>query len=82
MTNESFADDLQAEAAGMAEGYITGDFIHMHYVNTLAEYCTNEKEYCQKLAKFIDDNNSWKDQQIQQAKSSEKSYWHQVLGLI
>lgn len=62
----------------MAEGYITSDYIHMHFVNTMAEYCTNEKEFCANLAKFIDDNNSWKDKQIKDMKDSEKSYWHQV----
>ena len=78
MTNGSCADNLQAQAAGMAEGYVTSEFIYMHYLNTMADYCTNEKTLCQKLAAFIDENNSWKDDQIKQSQDSEKAYWHQV----
>ncbi len=78
MTNGTYSDTLQAEAAGMAEGYITSDVIHMHYQNTLAEYCTNEKDYCTKLSKFLSDNKAWIDKQMQAAKRSELSYWHQV----
>lgn len=72
-------DALQAQAAGMAEGYITSEFIHMHYVNTMADYCSNEKAFCDSLGKFVDENNSWKDQQVKQARDSEKAYWHQVV---
>ena len=78
VTNETFADKLQAQAAGMAEGFITSEFIHMHYVNTMAEYCTNEKEYCAKLAKFFSDNTAFKDQKLKAVTDEEKSYWHQV----
>lgn len=77
-TNGSYKDSLQAQAAGMAEGYITSDFINMHYQNTLAEYCTNEKDYCTKLSKFMSDNSAWMQSKIKAATESEKSYWHQV----
>ena len=81
VTNQTCSDDMQAQAAGMAEGYITSEFIYMDYLNRIVDYCTNEKILCQNLAKFIDENNSWKDDQIKQSQDSEKAYWHQVWRL-
>ena len=75
-TNGSYPDMLQAEAAGMAEGFITSDFISMSYQNTLSSYCVNEKEYCDKLNKFLTDNMNWINTQIK--KFPKSNYWHQV----
>ena len=81
MTNGSCSDSLQAQAAGMAEGYITSEFIYMDFFNRVSDYCTNEKIFCEKLAKFIEDNNSWMSDQIKQSADSEKAYWHQVFKI-
>eukprot|EP00795_Rhopilema_esculentum_P015337 gene15337-6558_t len=77
-SNETYADSLQARAAGMAEGFITSELIYMHYMNTLADYCTNEKDFCTKLSKFVSDNKEWINNKIKDSQSTEKSYWHQV----
>ena len=78
-SNQTYADSLQARAAGMAEGFITSELIYMHYMNTLADYCTNEKDYCTKLSKFVSDNKEWINNKIKDSQSTEKSYWHQVM---
>ena len=81
MTNGSCTDPLQAEAAGMAEGYITSEFIYMDYMNKFVDYCKKEEAFCKKLAMFVDENLSWINGQVKQSKDSEKAYWHQVLKL-
>jgi len=78
VTNGSCTDPLQAEAAGMAEGYITSEFIYMDYMNKFVDYCKKEEAFCKKLAMFVDENLSWINGQVKQSKDSEKAYWHQV----
>ena len=67
---------MQAVAAGMAEGFITADFIAMSYQNTMQGYCDNEKEYCDRLNQYLADNMDWVQSQIK--KNPYDSYWHQV----
>ncbi len=82
MTNGSYADAQQAEAAGMAEGYITSDLINMHYHNTqISDYCVNFKDFCVKLTKFMSDNEAWIQQNIKAETQTDKSYWHQVFNI-
>jgi len=76
VTNGSYDDVLQAEAAGLAEGYLTAMFIDMSYNNTLGGYCKDETEYCTKLKKYMSDNDAWIEKQINDMRGS--SYWHQV----
>lgn len=75
-TNDSYANDIQAEAAGIAEGYATADHISMAFQNTMQGYCDNEKEFCDKLKAFLKSNSDWLQQQIKDNPTS--SYWHQV----
>ena len=75
-TNASYSDELQSTAAGMAEGYLTSDFIHMHHTNTLGDYCKSDPKFCAKLQTFMDQNTAWI--KLQTAASPEDNYWHQV----
>ena len=55
-TNSQFNDDLQAEAAGRLEGYLSKDRILMHYHNVASftgDLTDNEKEFFQKQFDFI-----------------------------
>ena len=68
---------LQAEAAGMAEGYITSELIAMEYDNQYKGYCEPENEFCDNLRKFVKENNDWMEEQI--AASPSDKYWYQVI---
>ncbi len=49
--------DIQlAVVAGFLEGNLTASLIQMHYKNTFAGYCDDQKDFCSRLGKFIDDN--------------------------
>ncbi|XP_065664182.1 putative phospholipase B-like 2 isoform X2 [Hydra vulgaris] len=78
-TNGKYSDILQAEAAGMAEGFLTSDQISMNYMNTLNDYCVNEKEYCKKLEDFLNENSKWMSQQLEIKENAKSSYWQQVV---
>ncbi|KAK3737518.1 hypothetical protein QZH41_010630 [Actinostola sp. cb2023] len=74
-SNGSYPNDKQARAAGMAEGYITSELIHLSWLNQYASYCENETQFCEKLEKFIQENEKW---MIQEIASDLDEYWHQV----
>ena len=75
-TNSSFPDKVQATAAGMIEGSLTGDLMHKAYQNTLAGYCESDIDFCMKLGKFLGENLKWISAQI--ANNPEDRYWYQV----
>ncbi|XP_074636174.1 putative phospholipase B-like 2 [Acropora palmata] len=75
-TNSSFPDNVQASAAGMIEGSLTGELMHKAYQNTLAGYCESDIDFCKKLGKFLGENLKWISAQI--ANNPEDRYWYQV----
>ena len=75
-TNSSFPDNVQASAAGMSEGSLTGELMHKAYQNTLAGYCESDIDFCKKLGKFLGENLKWISVQI--ANNPEDRYWYQV----
>lgn len=76
-TNASYPDEVQAYAAGLAEGYLTKDLIYMHWMNTVDGYCNNETAYCARLTQYLKTNMAWMKQQI--IKNGQKDpYWHQI----
>jgi len=70
------SDDVQAYAAGVAEGLLTRDLIHSHWINTVAGYCEGSGSYCNRLYSFISDNLQWMKKQIEAY--PDDPYWHQV----
>ena len=75
-TSSSYPDDIQSLAAGMVEGYLTADFILMHWKNTLAYFCEQKKEICDKLNNFLYKNSIFLTSQIES--NNLDSYWYQV----
>ncbi|XP_068679671.1 putative phospholipase B-like 2 [Montipora foliosa] len=75
-TNASFPDKLQAMAAGLVEGSLTGELMYKNYQNTLAGYCENDIDFCMKLGRFLGENLKWLSSQI--ADNPGDKYWYQV----
>ena len=76
-TKSFFPDEIQSQAAGMVEGYLTADFILMQWKNTLANYCSNNEEMCDKLNTFLYKNSIFLSTNIE-AKYVDP-YWYQVM---
>ncbi|XP_068748317.1 putative phospholipase B-like 2 [Montipora capricornis] len=75
-TSASFPDKLQALAAGLVEGSLTGELMYKYYQNTLAGYCEDDVDFCKKLGRFLDENLKWISAQI--ADNPGDKYWYQV----
>lgn len=82
ITEESFDDQMQAYAAGLAEGFLTSDLITLNWENTVKGYCqTPLSPYCERLETFLQTNLKWMYSQIEQL-ADHNPLWHQVKGLI
>lgn len=79
-TNEFYNDSFQAYAAGLVEGYLTSELIDKHWNNLYANYCKNEKIFCEKLQNFLEINMNFMNKKIKQKRSH--SYWHQVALIL
>ena len=75
-TNGTQPDELQAYAAGFAEGRSTADLIYWHWINTVSGYCNGSSAYCKRLAAFLQKNVQWMKTQI--SLNQYDPYWHQV----
>jgi hypothetical protein len=71
---------LQAKAAGIAEGYITSELIHISYLNQYSGYCDKQTKFCDDLQKFIHENSIWMKEKIES--SATDNYWNQVQLLV
>ncbi|KAI0207905.1 putative phospholipase B-like 2 [Lamellibrachia satsuma] len=77
-TNANISDQVQAYAAGLAEGALTREMIAMYWHNTYKGYCKKPLTgFCKKLQHYFDDNLQWVGEQIHQHADSDP-YWHQV----
>ncbi len=79
-TNAEYSDTLQAYHAGFIEGYITAELMAMHWRNQIDLYCNDQKKYCTKLFKFLDQNLNVAQEKVKLLRR-ESSYWHHV-GLV
>ena len=59
---------------------MTAHLIDMQWQNTLADYCTEEPDFCFTLGQFLGENLSWMRYQIKN--NPADAYWHQVCGVI
>ncbi|CAF0754477.1 unnamed protein product [Brachionus calyciflorus] len=76
-TNEQASDYDQAYAAGFLEGTLTKDFITLHLMNTVGDFCSDTTtSVCSRLIEFLTNNFEWLNEQI--LKSPDDPYWHQV----
>lgn len=77
-TNANISDQVQAYAAGLAEGALTREMIAMYWHNTYKGYCKKPLTgFCKKLQHYFDDNLQWVGEQIHQHADSDP-YWHQA----
>ncbi|KAE9555852.1 hypothetical protein FO519_000937 [Halicephalobus sp. NKZ332] len=76
-TFEGYPSQLQAFAAGVAEGYLTKLQIHYHFRNTVESLCKGQKAYCKKLYKYIQNNLDWVRQQVTSTPKTDL-YWKHV----
>ncbi|GFU53295.1 putative phospholipase B-like 2 [Trichonephila clavipes] len=75
-SNAVFSDPVQAYAAGLVEGFLTQDLLKKHWINMAADYCVDEKPYCQRLQKFLQQNLNFMNKNIE-IKRNYDVYWHQ-----
>lgn len=80
MTNATFDDELQAYAAGVAEGIATRDLIQKHWQNTVSGYCNGVASYCERLQAYLEANLKWTLKLI--ASHPNDPYWRQVRRFI
>jgi len=73
-TEPSFADHLQAHAAGLLEGHLTVERAYQYILNALG----GETGYTPKLATFVKENVVWIKGRIASHPQGEKDYWHQI----
>ena len=79
-TNQAFPDDLQAKAAGFAEGYLTRNTIYEYYKEFYANDICNDKEgskVCQYMKDQIMVNDLWIRENIE-SKAQVDPFWHMV----
>jgi|UniRef100_A0AC35GH14 hypothetical protein len=76
-TFPGFSEQLQSYAAGVAEGHLTKLQIYYHWQNTVENMCKNQKEYCKKLYKYIQQNLDWINKKIVSTPKADL-YWHHV----
>ncbi|PAV86669.1 hypothetical protein WR25_22755 [Diploscapter pachys] len=76
-TFEGHPYDVQAYAAGVAEGHLTKLQIYYHYLNTIKPLCLNHTGFCKRLYKYLQQNLDWiRSQVIKKPKSD--LYWRHV----
>ncbi|GMT18195.1 hypothetical protein PFISCL1PPCAC_9492, partial [Pristionchus fissidentatus] len=54
-----FPNDVQAFAAGMAEGELTRLQIYYHYRNTIEDLCKGYRNYCKDLYRYLTKHLDW-----------------------
>jgi len=75
-TFPTYPDEVQAYAAGLAEGRATRQLIKWHWLNTVDGYCKNVQDYCSRLSDYVSKNFQWVKGQIEQ--NPYDPYWRQV----
>ena len=79
-SNAAFPDQVQAKAAGVAEGYLTRNSMYEYYKEFYTnDLCNDERgeKLCSYIRKQIEQNDVWmKEEIVKKAESSP--YWHMV----
>jgi len=79
-SNTKFPDEVQAKAAGFAEGYLTSNSIYEYYKEFYAnDLCKGENgtKFCNYIKKQIQINDKWLDTTIKKEAKSDP-FWHMV----
>lgn len=79
-TNAEFQPEVQAYAAGVAEGVLLKQLIYYHIKNTVDDICGGKKEYCQRLTDYLGKQQRWIREKLLQGDHTgfEEKYWKQV----
>lgn len=77
----TWPDDMQAYAAGMAEGYLTKDLIYDFWRNMIEHACDDKPQVCKYVKKYVAQNVDWTTVHAKKYKAASP-YWHQVNLLI
>eukprot|EP00092_Neocalanus_flemingeri_P103747 GFUD01132790.1.p1 GENE.GFUD01132790.1~~GFUD01132790.1.p1 ORF type:complete len:586 (+),score=132.83 GFUD01132790.1:1-1758(+) len=79
-SNQDFPDEVQAKAAGFAEGYLTRNSIYEYYKEFFTnDVCKGEDglKVCQYMKDQIKVNDDWIKESVQQ-KAKNDSFWHMI----
>ncbi|KAH7698162.1 Protein F09B12.3 [Aphelenchoides avenae] len=76
-TFPDFPPEIQAYAAGVAEGVLTKLQIYYHFRNTAADMCKGQTEYCKRLYKYLQQNMDWIKSEVVKHNETDL-YWRQV----
>ncbi|XP_050533950.1 putative phospholipase B-like 2 [Daktulosphaira vitifoliae] len=79
-TSKTADSEAQAYAAGLLEGWVTANLIHLYWINTLKNYCDDRNDTCKRLNEYIQKNKEWVMSEVDKKNGSD-SYWYQV-GLV
>ncbi|TKR66837.1 hypothetical protein L596_023072 [Steinernema carpocapsae] len=76
-TFPGYEPEIQAYAAGVAEGILSNEQIYNHYRNTVEGNCKGYTEYCKRLHKYLRENLDWIESKIKNKPKSDP-FWRQV----
>lgn len=76
-TFPGYEPDIQAYAAGLAEGILTRQQIYYHYRNTVEDLCKGYKNYCKRLYDYLAKNLQWISETVKE-KPETDLYWRHV----
>uniref|UniRef100_A0AC35U4X8 Phospholipase B-like n=1 Tax=Rhabditophanes sp. KR3021 TaxID=114890 RepID=A0AC35U4X8_9BILA len=76
-TFPGYSYELQAYAAGYAEGLLTKLQIYYHHRNTIEGMCKDHRQYCRRLYDYLTENLDWIRDEVQ-AKAATDKYWKHV----
>lgn len=76
-TFKEFEPEIQAYAAGVAEGVLTKLQIYYHYRNTIEDLCKGYKAYCDRLYRYLNRNLAWIKSRVSE-EDNTNIYWRQV----
>ncbi|GMS87852.1 hypothetical protein PENTCL1PPCAC_10027, partial [Pristionchus entomophagus] len=76
-TMGGFPNDVQAFAAGMAEGELTRLQIYYHYRNTIEDLCIGYKKYCKDLYSYLTVHLDWLRETVEK-EAPKDPYWAHV----
>ncbi|VDK18842.1 unnamed protein product [Anisakis simplex] len=76
-TFKNYSAEVQAYAAGVAEGILSRELIYYHFRNTIEDMCKGYRAYCKKLYQYVSENLNWIKKTVAQKPKSDL-YWRQV----
>lgn len=76
-TFSKYKPEIQAYAAGLAEGILTKQLIYFHFRNTIENMCNGSRDYCKRLYQYLSKNLNW-IRKTATSKPISDLYWRHV----